>query len=101
MLIIKKTLHVGYMFSSGMKFTDIVYLHSFSVQFIASNYTILFNISKIILVDWLNTMNIFKFKLKVRRHTLNEYQSTVLIDNFFKRLIVGQFSMRMKPFNVC
>ena len=37
MLIIKKTLHVGFMFSSGMKFTDIVYFHSFSVQFIASN----------------------------------------------------------------
>ena len=103
MLIIKKTLHVGFLFSSGMKFTDIVYFHSFSVQFIASNSwgrkesdtterlnwtelnTTLFNTSKIILVDRLNTINIFKFKRKVRRHTLNEYQSTVLIDNFFKR----------------
>ena len=45
-----------------MKFTDIVYLHSFSVQFIASNNTILFNISKTIFVDWLNTINILKFK---------------------------------------
>lgn len=100
MLIIKNTLHVAYMFSSGMKFTDTVYLHSFSVQFIASNNTTLFNISKIILVHWLQ-FNIFKFKHKVRRHTLNEYQSTVLIDNFFKRYTMGQFSMRMKPFKVC
>ena len=51
MLIIKKTLHISYMFSLRMKFTDIAYLHSFSVQFIASNNTILFNNSKTILVD--------------------------------------------------